>query len=355
MIRSIGIPAALSMALIAGCSDSGPDACPIGWAGDECDRCADGYAEFDGDCLPTTCEVPQAQVLAVVHAGAVLEFSTVFGLPVQVGTSADPDAAEPDLWLDKDRLRLPGDDTPYSVKVFARVDHESCTPDRVFSWVYEVRDAYPPPAGQPYSTAVGMDDPRIASWASGYEDVIYGEDLDAEWKTPENALGPAEGTSLGVVCLGRGGSIVLGFDPPIADGRGYDFAVFENAIDDAFLELGVVEVSTDGVLFVRFDHAFLGQDPIGAFGALDTAGVGSLAGKYRQGHGTPFDLHVFVNTPEVRRGLLDLDLIRYVKIVDVVGDGGQRDSFGHPIYDPYPTSGSAGFDLDAIGVLNTGD
>ena len=41
-----------------------------------------------------------------------------------------------------------------------------------------------------------------------------------------------------------------------------------------------------------------------------------------------------------------------VRIVDVVGDGFSLDSSGGVIYDPYPTSGSAGFDLDAVGVSN---
>jgi len=35
-----------------------------------------------------------------------------------------------------------------------------------------------------------------------------------------------------------------------------------------------------------------------------------------------------------------------------VGDGSCTDSFGNVIYDPHPTEGSAGFDLDAVGVLN---
>jgi len=41
-----------------------------------------------------------------------------------------------------------------------------------------------------------------------------------------------------------------------------------------------------------------------------------------------------------------------VRTGDLVGDGSESDSFGHPIYDPHPTQTSAGFDLDAVGVLN---
>jgi hypothetical protein len=41
-------------------------------------------------------------------------------------------------------------------------------------------------------------------------------------------------------------------------------------------------------------------------------------------------------------------------VVDIVGDGAALDSFGHPIYDPTPTIGTGGFDLDAIAVLRSG-
>lgn len=34
------------------------------------------------------------------------------------------------------------------------------------------------------------------------------------------------------------------------------------------------------------------------------------------------------------------------------GDGTYFDTSGDVIYDPYPTPGSAGFDLDAAGVIN---
>jgi hypothetical protein len=49
---------------------------------------------------------------------------------------------------------------------------------------------------------------------------------------------------------------------------------------------------------------------------------------------------------------VDLDAIRFVRIVDIVGDRSRRDSFGHPIYDPTPTMISGGFDLDGVGVLH---
>jgi hypothetical protein len=49
---------------------------------------------------------------------------------------------------------------------------------------------------------------------------------------------------------------------------------------------------------------------------------------------------------------VDLSNITAIRIVDIIGDGSVRDSLGHLVYDPYPTTGSAGFDLDAVGLIN---
>jgi hypothetical protein len=46
--------------------------------------------------------------------------------------------------------------------------------------------------------------------------------------------------------------------------------------------------------------------------------------------------------------------VTHVRIVDVVGDGSARDSDGRVIWDPYPTILTAGFDLDAVGVIHEG-
>ena len=75
--------------------------------------------------------------------------------------------------------------------------------------------------------------------------------------------------------------------------------------------------------------------------------------EYRAGYGTPFDLSTLAWTIETQSGLLDLHAIHFVKVIDLIGSGEDRDTFNHPIFDPYPTQDSAGFDLDAIGVLNT--
>ncbi len=211
---------------------------------------------------------------------------------------------------------------------------------------------YAPAAGQPGSTAIASENPAIVAWATEIVEYAPGTELDAAFQTPLRALGPAEGNAADVVSLGRGGSITLGFADPIRDGLGFDFAVFENAFSDTFLELGFVEVSSNGVDFFRFPSDSLTAGPVTAFGSVDPTEVHQLAGKYRAGYGTPFDLGQLEGLDDSR---LDLTRITQVRIVDVVGDGSDADADGDPIYDPYPTVGSAGFDLDAVGVLHVAE
>ena len=318
--------------------------------------CLDGEAcETDSEtCLPV-CPIPNAQLLSVVHVGAELTFGTGDGRPVQVGLSTDPQASEPREWLDRSTLRLGSDDVPQTLKVFARVADPSCVAVVWFEHLYQVREAYLPAAGQEQSAAVGPDDSRISGWASGWvSPVAWGSEVEDQWKTPELALGQAQGTALDIVTLGRGGEIVMTFDPPISNGPGSDLAIFENGATDTFLELAFVEVSSDGVHFVRFDSGYMCAEPVSAFGALDPTCLSGLAGKYRQGFGTPFDLELLRYAPLVQSGVVELSAITQVRLVDIVGDGSATDSFGNPIYDPYPTVGSAGFDLDAIAVLGEG-
>lgn len=168
-----------------------------------------------------------------------------------------------------------------------------------------------------------------------------------------SAVGPAGQN--GVVSLGDGGYAILTFDPPIADGPGWDFAVFENAFNDTFLELAFVEVSSNGLDFVRFPATSLTQDTmqIGTFGGLDATLIDNLAGKYRAGYGTPFDLQQLAGVQG-----LDVMAVTHVKIVDVVGSINPNyatyDQFGHKVNDPWPTPfDGGGFDLDAVGVIHT--
>jgi hypothetical protein len=211
---------------------------------------------------------------------------------------------------------------------------------------------YAPAPGNEGSTAIPLDHPGIRYWADGYTAYQPGGALEATWQTPEEALGRANGTSYDIVALGRGGRITLTFDSPIRNGEGWDFAVFENGFSDDYLELAWVEVSSNGTDFVRFDNVSLTPMPVEGFGTVDPTLVTGFAGKYRQGFGTPFDLSDLEEKSAVTGGSVDLSSITHVRLIDVIGDGQSLDSRGNPIYDPFPTTGSAGFDLDGIAVSN---
>jgi hypothetical protein len=207
---------------------------------------------------------------------------------------------------------------------------------------------YAPAAGQVGSTAISKDDSSLVGWATGYQDYLAGANVAPQWQMPAEALGPAGSSTTDIVTLGDGGQITLTFAQPIINGVGSDFAVFENSFSDVFLELAYVEVSSNGTDFFRFANDSKTENPVSAFGSIDPTNLDGLAGKYRHGWGTPFDLEQLLGVSP----LLDLSNVNYVRIVDIIGDGSSLDSTGDVIYDPYPGSGSAGFDLDAVGVIN---
>ncbi len=210
-------------------------------------------------------------------------------------------------------------------------------------------------------TAVKFDDPRITAWATGCQ-VVFGpvdlrghpDSIVSFAHTGDSAIGPAWTNSVyHVVPLGDGGMATLTFAEPIRNVEGYDFAVFENSFNDLFLELAFVEVSSDGERFVRFPATSLTQTEtqIGSIGQIDATYINNLAGKYRGGYGTPFDLEELRDSTGI-----DIDRITHVRVVDVVGSidpqYGSRDAYGHLVNDPWPTySDRAGFDLDAVAVL----
>jgi hypothetical protein len=224
---------------------------------------------------------------------------------------------------------------------------------------------FPPPAGQPGTTAIHKDSSAITAWATGIEvtrgyinisdpSQTHEGSNYASFGVPENALGPAVGSSENVVSLGDGGVATLTFNKPIKNGPGPDFCIFENAFSDTYLELAFVEVSSDGIRFVRFPAISLTQtdEQINAFGALDATKIHNFAGKYRQGYGTPFDLEDLIDSTDI-----DLNYITHVRIIDVVGSinpaYGTIDSQGNLINDLFPTPFfSGGFDLDAVGVIH---
>lgn len=223
--------------------------------------------------------------------------------------------------------------------------------------VYTAIGQFAPPAGQAGTTAIHKDSSVFISWAiscsvvRGYQDI---NDVTLGYTSVGDslsALGIADGN---VVSLGDGGYALLSFANGIANGPGWDFAVFENAFNDTFLELAFVEVSSDGINFFRFPATSYTQDTIqvGTFGSVDATKINNLAGKYRANYGTPFDLQELSNTNG-----LDINHITHIKIIDAVGciqnTYATYDQYGNKINDPWNTPfASGGFDLDAIGVIN---
>jgi hypothetical protein len=222
-------------------------------------------------------------------------------------------------------------------------------PLMIFLTISAFAGPYPPAAGEVGSTAVSKDDPAIMGWATGSENYSIGADADS-FLNPDEALGKAEGAGTsGIVCLGKGGSITMTFDIPIRNGDRWDFAVFENSLNDTFLELAYVEVSSDGRNFIRFDSD--SQTPSITSQYVDPTDIDGLAGKYRVGFGTPFDLQSLASRPEVISGIVNLSRVTHVRIMDIIGDGTFLDTAGKPIYDVVGLQvHTAGFDLDGIGV-----
>jgi len=221
---------------------------------------------------------------------------------------------------------------------------------------------YPPAAGEPGSTAIHADSSCFVSWgvncivergyvnladttvqAGGSNRASYGQAADACGQ-PSNL----------VVSLGDKGVAVLTFDFPIVNGPAWDFAVFENSLNNTFLELAFVEVSSNGTDFFRFPAVSLTQTDVqtSSFGETDPTQIHNLAGKYISMYGTPFNIDDLVDDP-----LLDKNNITHVKIIDVGGSVNplyaSYDHSGNIINDPFPTPfESCGFDLDAVGVIH---
>lgn len=221
---------------------------------------------------------------------------------------------------------------------------------------------YPPEAGMPGSTAIHYNSPLFMQWANGItvergyinksnpNATASGSNL-ATFGSPNNALGFPTGA---VVSLGDGGTAILTFANPIADGPGFDFAVFENG-SAAYLELAFVTVSSDGVHYFRFPSHSQTQThtQLNTFQSPAANYLNNLAGKYSSNYGTPFDINEIPNND-----LLDKSNIQYVKVIDVVGSinpaYASYDSFGNAVNDSFPTPfNSCGFDLQGVGVIDT--
>jgi len=206
--------------------------------------------------------------------------------------------------------------------------------------------------------------PLFFAWADEVADYQASEFVSDWFADPEVALGPVTGDNFHVVALGDSavgsftpGIITVRLSKPILNLTGADFVVFENGhisqpnfggagIGGIFGELAHVWVSGGGENFVRFPAVSLTAAGVGRYGVLDPTQIKNLAGKHANAlgdsWGTPFDL-----------AEVNLTQITHVRLVDIPGDGRVVDRSGRLIYDPWPTFGSGGFDLEAVGGIST--
>lgn len=229
---------------------------------------------------------------------------------------------------------------------------------------FSFAQSFPPAPGEPGTTAIPKDSSCFIGWADngtihrGYVDIndttaAYDGSNRATFGELSYAFGPAEGNLMDVVSLGDSGYATLTFPLLIIDGPGFDFAIFENGFDDHYMELAHVEISSDGVHFFRFPSTseIPTDAQLGNGSYSDCGYVNNLAGKYRAGFGTPFDI---ADIPD--DALLNKQLITHVRLIDAIGTitgASTTDQHGTVINDPYPTPfASCGFDLDAVGVIN---
>lgn len=212
----------------------------------------------------------------------------------------------------------------------------------------------------PGCNAIAQDSSAIVAWATGCTvvrgpvDITNPDGPKVHYGDDSMAIGPAGVLTTTAVSLGDGGTATVTFARPIRNGEGPDFAVFENPFDDYFLELAFVEVSTDGERYVRFPATSFTPTDTQVVNHVDPTNINNLAGKFRMGYGTPFDLEELRDSTGI-----NLDSIVYVRLVDVVGiidpQYATYDAYGHIINDPWPTKdtiwGSGGFDLTGVAVM----
>lgn len=195
-------------------------------------------------------------------------------------------------------------------------------------------------------------------------------------------LGPPEGGgggggSFDVYQLGLQGEVVLRLEAAAEDGPGADLAVYENPFlviggspSDTWSECLFVEVSTNGADWARFPTRYSGPPgphagPQGQMVGVQAewfrgfAGVTPVAANPGAGiqpydvvpaGGDLFDLAELSDHPLVLSDDIDLNRIRYVKLIDVVG-GLDSDDLGTPVWDAGDPAFSTA-DVDAICALN---
>ena len=216
----------------------------------------------------------------------------------------------------------------------------------------------------PYDAPISKTDAAIIEWANTVIDYSPAPGVGTAYQNPETGYGCLGDLTADQIAEGiLPGSITVGFETGIGNGDGKDFAVFENGFtygspNGLFAELAYVEVSTNGFDFARFDSISTNTAPVagsGGFSGWDTSNIYNLAGKNQSGWGTVFDLEELASDALVLSGLLDLDNIHYVRLVDIPGTGDYLDSLGNSILDAHPTTGSGGYDFrlsEGVAVLN---
>jgi hypothetical protein len=234
----------------------------------------------------------------------------------------------------------------------------------LFPFLLNAQSFHPAP-GDPNSNAIKKDSSCFVAWATGgtvtrgflnisdTTSEISGSNK-ASFGNLSLALGPATGSVTDVLSLGDSGVATLSFDQFMIDGPGYDFAVFENGFTDNYIELAHIEISSDGIHFFRFPSTT--EVPLdiqmGNASFSDCRMVNNLAGKYKVGYGTPFDISDIADDVN-----LDKFAVKYIRVIDAIGaisgNHTTTDQFGTIINDPFPTAfESGGFDLEAIGIIN---
>lgn len=207
--------------------------------------------------------------------------------------------------------------------------------------------------------------PLFFDWAAVVTEYSPFAGVSATWTDSSKVLGPVTGDNFDVASLGDmplaeinawladpinepgPGTITVTFTASVVDKTGADFVIFENGFLSGQLsaDFAYVEVSDDGVNFVRFPSDADTPVPVGGFGTVDPTGINNLAGKhvnaYGNSWGTPFDL-----------ADVGLSAVSHIRLVDVPGNGSFLDTSGDPIHDGWFTVGSGGFDIEAFGVIS---
>lgn len=200
---------------------------------------------------------------------------------------------------------------------------------------------------------------------------------------PNLMLGQPQGfgSALGsfdIFSPGVGGSVVLRLTAVAKDGPGTDLIVYENPFfvhggsspTDTFIECLFVEVSSNGISFARFPTAYFGPvgphlGPLGQMLGVPSGWYRGFAGLYTvsagpildvdpldvvDGGGDAFDFADLANHPLVLQGEVQLDHIRYVRLVDVQGGSTVADN-GAVIWDAGDASFSTA-EIDAVCAPN---